>query len=164
MKNPPIAADHVALIDYTLTLDDGSVVDSSDGGEPLAYLHGHHNIVPGLERQLAGRKAGDAVDAVVPPAEGYGEFDPDGEQDVPRSAFPKNARIEEGMMFHSEDEDGNVQPLWVQAVSKDAVRVTSNHPLAGKTLHFKVQIREVRKATDEELEHGHVHGPGGHHH
>jgi FKBP-type peptidyl-prolyl cis-trans isomerase SlyD len=159
-----IADGSVVTIHYTLTLEDGQIVDSSSGHEPLAYLQGHGNIVPGLEEQLLGRVAGDELEAIVQPADGYGEFDPEGEQQVPRDAFPKGARLDPGMMFHTEDDDGNVQPLWVKAVAGAEVTVTANHPLAGRTLHFKVRIVGVRKGTSEEIEHGHPHGPGGHHH
>jgi FKBP-type peptidyl-prolyl cis-trans isomerase SlyD len=154
----------VVELHYTLTLEDGSIVDSSEGAAPLAYLHGHGNIVPGLERQLTGRKTGEELEAVVPPAEGYGEFDPDGEESVPREAFPAEAELEPGMMFHTEDEAGNVQPLWVKDIEAETVMVTSNHPLAGRTLYFKVKIGTVRSASAEEIAHGHPHGPGGHHH
>jgi FKBP-type peptidyl-prolyl cis-trans isomerase SlyD len=154
----------VAEIHYTLTLEDGSIADSSDGRAPLMYLHGHGNIVPGLERQLTGHKTGEEVEVVVEPAEGYGDYDPDAEESVPRDAFPAEAELEPGMMFHTEDEHGNVQPLWVKDVAEDAVLVTSNHPLAGRTLYFKVKVGKLRAASAEEIAHGHPHGPGGHHH
>ena len=154
----------VVEIHYTLTLEDGQIADSSKGRAPLIYLHGHGNIVPGLEQQLTGRKSGEEVDAVVQPADGYGDYDPDAEESVPRDAFPAEAELEPGMMFHTEDEHGNVQPLWVKDVAEDAVLVTSNHPLAGRTLYFKVKVGQLRNASAEEIAHGHPHGPGGHHH
>jgi FKBP-type peptidyl-prolyl cis-trans isomerase SlyD len=136
------------------------------GGDPLAYLHGHGNLVPGLERQLQGKKAGDKLDAIVPAAEGYGEYDPQGDQTLPRSAFPPDVEIQEGMGFHTEDDKGNPIPLWVKAVDTKAkqITITSNHPLAGQRLNFTIEILSLRSATKEELSHGHVHGPGGHHH
>jgi FKBP-type peptidyl-prolyl cis-trans isomerase SlyD len=159
-----IGADCVVKFHYTLTLEDGTVADSSDGGEPLEYLHGHDGIVPGLERQLAGKKAGDELQAVVPPGEGYGEYDPQAEQEVPRSAFPKGMELSPGMQFVTETRHGGQQPIWIKAVQAEAVTVTQNHPLAGRTLHFKVKVVSMRKASKEELQHGHAHGPGGHHH
>ncbi|MGE3172801.1 MAG: peptidylprolyl isomerase [Planctomycetota bacterium] len=159
-----IAKDAVVTIHYQLTLDDGTIADSSFGGEPLAYLHGHGNLVPGLERQLVGRKSGDTLEAVVPAAEGYGEFDPAAEQALPRSAFPKDVDLQPGMGFHTEDDHGNVVPLFVKQVGEQEVVVTQNHPLAGQRLNFKIEVLKVRKATKDELAHGHVHGPGGHHH
>ena len=161
-----IAKNSVVTLHYKLTLDDGSVADSSFGGDPLAYLHGHGNLVPGLERQLQGKKAGDKLDAIVPAAEGYGEYDPQGDQTLPRSAFPPDVEIQEGMGFHTEDDKGNPIPLWVKAVDTKGkqITITSNHPLAGQRLNFTIEILSLRAATKEELSHGHVHGPGGHHH
>lgn len=164
MKPTAIAEDSVATIHYTLTLEDGTIADSSRDGEPMAYLHGHGNIIPGLEDQLLGRNPGEKLEVVVQPADGYGEFDPAAESDVPRSAFPKGVTLQAGMMFHTEDEAGNVQPLWVKAIAGEQVKVTANHPLAGRTLHFAVEVVSVRVATQEELDHGHPHGPGGHDH
>ena len=155
-----ITQDVVATIHYQLTLDDGSVVDSSFGQEPLVYLQGHGNIVPGLERQLDGKKVGDTIDAVVTPDEGYGELDPSAEQTVSRDVFPKDVEIQPGMSFHGEDEQGQTIPLFIKSLSDDEVVITSNHPLAGQRLNFKIEVVEVRPATQEELEHGHIHGAG----
>lgn len=159
-----IAPDVVATIHYQLTLDDGSVVDNSFDGEPLAYLQGHGNIVPGLERQLEGKKAGDKLEAVVAPNEGYGDLDPDADHTIPRDQFPKDVDLQPGMSFHGEDEQGRTIPLFIKSLAGDEVVITTNHPLAGQRLNFKIEVIEVRAATQEELEHGHVHGPGGHHH
>ncbi len=161
---PSIQQDSVVTLHYQLTLDDGSIADSSFGGDPLSYLHGHGNLVPGLERQLAGKKTGDKFDAEVAPADGYGEFDPADEQTLPRSAFPKKMDLQPGMGFHTKDQQGNPMPLFIKEVKGEQVVVTGNHPLAGQRLNFKIEIVQVRKATKEELSHGHVHGPGGHHH
>ena len=158
-----IGKDSVVHIHYTLTLDDGSIVDSSSGNEPLVYLHGHGNLVPGLERQLTGKRGGDKFAAVVEAADGYGEFDPDGEQRVPRDAFPADAQLEDGMQIYTEDPQGNVMPLWIKSILDDGITITSNHPLAGQRLNFQIEVVELREATPEELEHGHVHGPGGEH-
>lgn len=154
----------VVTIHYQLTLDDGTIADSSFQGEPLVYLHGRGDIVPGLERQLAGRRSGDRFEAVVAPDEGYGDFDPDAFHALPRDAFPKDARIERGMGFHSQDDEGGIVPMFIQDVRDDEVVVTTNHPLAGQRLNFTIEILGVRMATPDELAHGHVHGPGGHHH
>ena len=155
---------HAVAIHYTLTLASGEVVDTSSGREPLEYLHGHGNIVPGLEEQLAGRRVGDELDAVVPPDKGYGERDPDGVQVVPRTQFPPEVDLQPGMQMQAQNDDGTAAVLTVSKVEGDEVTVDLNHPLAGETLHFKIQITAIRTATAEELEHGHVHGPGGHGH
>jgi FKBP-type peptidyl-prolyl cis-trans isomerase SlyD len=101
---------------------------------------------------------------VVAAADGYGEYDPGAEGSLPRSAFPRNQALEPGMMFHTQDEQGSPQPLWVKRIETDKVFVSRNHPLAGQRLNFKIEVVAVRKATREELAHGHPHGPGGHHH
>lgn len=159
-----IAADSVVAIHYTLTLDSGDEVDSSRGAEPLVYLHGHGNIVPGLESQLATHRVGDRLMVTVAAADGYGARADDAVQRVPRSSFPKGADLEPGMQFGVQDEGGNVRPVWIAEVDGDAVVLDLNHPLAGENLHFEVEVVSIRGATPEELRHGHPHGPGGHHH
>lgn len=158
-----IAQDSVALIDYTLTNDAGDVIDSSKGGEPMAYLHGHSNIIPGLEKALAGKVVGDSLKVSVEPAEGYGELNPALLETVPRNVFQGVDNIEVGMQFQAQTAQG-VQVITVKAVDGEDITVDGNHPLAGQTLHFDVAVTEVRAASAEELEHGHVHGTGGHHH
>jgi FKBP-type peptidyl-prolyl cis-trans isomerase SlyD len=157
-----IADGKVVLFHYTLKNDAGETLDSSAGGEPMPYLHGASNIVPGLERQMSGKKAGDKFEAVVPPEEGYGVREGDA-QPVPRSAFPPNVDIQAGMQFMATDDDGNQIPVWIAKVSDESVWVDPNHPLADVTLHFDVEVTGVRDATDEEKEHGHPHMPGHHH-
>ena len=154
----------VVGIDYKLHLGDGEVVDASEPGEPLTYLHGEGQIVPGLESALEGLEVGSQKQVVVGPKEGYGEHDPDGIQTVPRNAFPANFTPEVGMTLTAEGPGGEVVPFSVQEVRPAEVVIDLNHPLAGKTLHFDVTVRGVREATDEEKEHGHAHGEGGHHH
>lgn len=154
----------VVSIHYTLTDDDGTVIDSSSGGEPLEYLHGHGNVVPGLERGLKGHSEGESLKVDVSPAEGYGEHDPRGLTRVPRDSFPDDMEIEPGMQFSGEDDKGEEQAIWIAAVEGDQIVIDRNHPLAGQTLHFEVTIQRVRNATREELSHGHVHGAHGHHH
>lgn len=157
-----IARNAIVSFDYTLTDDDGEVLDTSSGGEPLRYLHGYGQIVPGLERQLEGRMAGDSLQISVPPAEGYGEHDPAKVVTLPRANLPAGLEPEIGMQLAAEGPRGEHIPLWITDFSDDQVTVDANHPLAGRTLHFQIDVREVREATREELEHGHVHGPGGH--
>lgn len=161
---PAIADGHVVTIHYRLTLDDGSVADESFGGEPLVYLHGSQNIVPGLERQLAGRKVGDKCEVTVPASEGYGEYDPAAEQSVPRKDFPTNVEVAVGMAFQTRARNGRPMTVWVRAIAGDQVTITANHPMAGQRLNFAVEVLDVRRATPDEQQHGHAHGPGGHHH
>jgi FKBP-type peptidyl-prolyl cis-trans isomerase SlyD len=158
-----IAERTVASFNYTLTNDAGEVIDSSEGRSPLAYLHGAGNIVPGLEKEMTGRQAGDRFDVVVAPEEGYGQPNPMLVQTVPRDAFQGVDSIEVGMEFQAQTPQGPLSVV-VSKVDADNVTVDGNHPLAGKTLHFAIEVTDVRDASVEELAHGHVHGPGGHHH
>ena len=159
-----IAQDKVVLIHYTLTDDAGKVLDSSSGGEPLAYLHGQGNIIPGLEKALDGKQAGDKLNVRVEPAEGYGVRDDSLVQQVLRRAFGGAPNVQPGMQFHAQSEKGQTRVVTVTRIQGDMVTVDGNHPLAGEVLNFDVEVAEVREPTGEELEHGHVHGPGGHHH
>lgn len=159
-----IAAGKVVAFHYKLTDPAGEVIDSSEGREPLDYLHGASNIVPGLERQLEGLAPGAELVASVPAAEGYGERRFGGPQAVPREAFPPDAEIHPGMQFAAQDPQGNVIPLWVKDADESTVWVDRDHPLAGVDLTFAVTIVSIRDASDEEVAHGHPHGPGGHHH
>lgn len=154
----------VVAIDYSLHLGDGKVIDASAPDDPLTYLHGEGQIVPGLEQALVGLAPGDARQVVVSPEEGYGPHDPQAVQEVPRTAFPKEIRPEVGMELMAQGPGGEPVPFVVRDVKLETVVVDMNHPLAGKTLHFDVTIREIRAATAEELEHGHAHGGDGEHH
>lgn len=158
-----IANHKVVSIHYTLTNDEGDVLDSSKGQEPLAYLHGFGNIISGLENALDGRSLGDKFTVAIAPAEGYGERDNDMVQSVPKSSFQGVDEILPGMQFQAQSPDG-MQLVTVIDVDGDEVILDGNHPMAGMTLNFDVEVTEIRDATAEELEHGHVHGPGGHHH
>ena len=158
-----ITPDTVVTLHYTLKDDAGEVIDSSAAGEPLAYLHGHGNIVPGLERELTGRNAGDKLSVRVLPAEGYGEYDKDLVQSVPRRALRGIKDVQPGMHLHAQTEHGP-RTLTVTRVAADMVTLDGNHPLAGKHLNFDIHIEDVRQATEEVLSHGHVHGAHGHHH
>jgi len=153
----------VAYIHYTLKNDAGEVLDSSEGAEPMAYLHGAGNIIPGLEKALAGKQAGDKLSVKVPPEEGYGVRDLAKIQQVPRRMFQGVADIKPGMRFHAQSEQGQMTVVITQ-VAGDMVTVDANHPLAGEALNFDVEVAQVREATAEEVLHGHVHGAGGHHH
>lgn len=157
-----IADNKVALIHYTLTSVEGEVIDSSEGGEPLAYIHGMGHIVPGLEEELTGKQAGDKVNVEVTPELGYGEINEELIQEVDRSAFDGVDTIEVGMRFMAQTAWGQ-QPVVVTAVSEETVTVDGNHPLANQTLKFDVEVVEVRDATEEELDHGHAHGLGPQH-
>lgn len=159
-----IARNTVVRFDYTLTNDANDVLDSSKGGEPLTYLHGAGNIIPGLESALEGKRAGDSLNVRVAPAEAYGERDDRMVQNVPREMFEDSSEIQAGMQFHSSDPEGNVTVVTVVGVDAEHITVDANHPLAGVPLNFAVTIVEVRDASPEELAHGHLHGPGGHHH
>ncbi|MBX3696564.1 MAG: peptidylprolyl isomerase [Dokdonella sp.] len=158
-----IAERSVASFHYTLTNDAGDVLDSSEGREPLAYLHGVGNIVPGLEREMAGHVAGDRFNVDVAPEEGYGTYIDELVQVVPRTSFQGIDDLAVGMQFQAQTGQGPIAVV-ITEIEGDEVTVDGNHPLAGETLHFAVEVVEVREASAEELQHGHVHGAGGHHH
>lgn len=153
----------VVTIDYTLKDDNGTILDNSTEGN-FAYLHGANNIIPGLENALTGKSAGDEVEVSVSPTEGYGEHNETMIQAVPREMFDSEQEIEVGMQFHAESPEGEMIVVTVTDIEGDDVTVDGNHPLAGVNLNFGVKIIDIREATEEEIEHGHVHGPGGHHH
>ena len=157
-----IKKDSVVTFNYTLKDDAGEVIDSSSPGEPLAYLHGHGNLVPGLERELEGKNTGEKLTVKVAPADGYGELSKDLIQKVPRRSLKGIAKITVGMRLHAQTDQGT-RAVTVKAVTGDMVTIDGNHPLAGKNLNFDIDLVDVRDATEEELAHGHVHGPGGHH-
>lgn len=157
-----IEARKVVSIEYVLTDDAGKVLDSSRGREPLSYLHGAGNIVPGLEKALEGKAEGETIEVSVPPDEGYGMRDERLIQNVAIRKLP-NKKAEVGLQMRAQTEHG-VRVLTVTAVRGDYATVDANHPLAGHTLHFKVTVKAIREPTEEELAHGHVHGPHGHDH
>jgi FKBP-type peptidyl-prolyl cis-trans isomerase SlyD len=158
-----ITADTVVLIHYTLKDDSGEVLDSSAGGEPLAYIQGHGNLVPGLEKALEGKQDGYTTAVTLSPADGYGTRDEALVQRVAKRSLQGSGEIRKGMQFQARTEDG-MRLFTVTAVAGDMVTLDGNHPLADRTLHFDIEVVGVRGATTEELEHGHVHGAGGHHH
>lgn len=154
-----IAKNKVVTIDYTLRDAAGKLIDSSDGGEPLVYLHGNENIIPGLEKHLEGKGSGDSLSCVVPAGEGYGERDESLVFKVSRKDFGDGAEISTGMQFEAHGEEG-AQIVTVVGIAGDEVTIDANHPLAGESLHFDVTVKEIRDATEEELTHGHVHAGG----
>lgn len=158
-----IEKNRVVTLNYTLRDDQGTVIDSSSGRGPLAYLHGKGNIIPGLEDALAGKAEGDTLDVTVAPERGYGPRDERLVQIVPRAKFGEVQGLAVGMQVRVHGQQG-ARIVTVVRVDRDFVTVDGNHPLAGRTLHFSVEVTGVRKATHEEVTHGHVHGPGGHHH
>jgi FKBP-type peptidyl-prolyl cis-trans isomerase SlyD len=158
-----IEAQKVVHIHYILTNEAGEVLESSRDHAPLAYIHGFGSIIPGLEDALTGRVVGDRFTVSVAPEDGYGERDDDLVQAVPKSAFQGVDEILPGMQFQAQSPDG-LQLLTVLDVQGNDVILDGNHPMAGITLNFDVEVTEVREATSEELDHGHVHGAGGHHH
>ena len=157
-----IANDHVVSFNYKLTNAEGETLDQSQG-EPLAYLHCAGNIIPGLENALLGKTVGENFTVTVPAAEGYGEYNPELVQEVPAQMFQGVDNIQAGMQFQAQTDDG-VQIVTVKAVEGENVIVDANFPLAGQDLTFEVEIVEIRDATEDELQHGHAHGAGGHHH
>ncbi len=157
------AADRVVAMHYTLKDDKGEILDSSAGGEPLAYLHGHGNIVAGLEKALEGTEAGFKSTVTITPAEGYGEKDPDAIFEEPHASFPPDMQLEPGIQVQADGQNGPAT-LTVIELTDTGVVLDANHPLAGKTLYFDVEVVEVREATADELSHGHVHTGHDHHH
>jgi FKBP-type peptidyl-prolyl cis-trans isomerase SlyD len=158
-----IEKNRVVMLHYTLRDEQGAVIDSSSGRGPLSYLHGKGNIILGLEQALAGKSAGDKLDVTVAPEQGYGRRDDRLVQIVPRTRFGEASELKPGMQVRASGSQG-ARLVTVVRVERDFVTVDGNHPLAGRTLHFSVEVAEVRKATHEEVSHGHVHGPGGHAH
>jgi len=158
-----ITTGSVVLFDYTLTDNDKEIIDSSREEGALTYLHGEGQIVKGLEKAMEGRKAGDSFKISVSPEEGYGLPDPSKIVVVNADQIEGGEELEEGMQLEASNEEGE-QIVVVSKIEGDRITLDGNHPLAGMTLHFDVTISEVRAASAEEIEHGHVHGPGGHHH
>ncbi len=151
-----IGQDSIVSLHFTLTNDSGEVMDQSQEGEPLVYLHGAAGIIPGLENELTGKVAGAEFQVTIKPEEAYGEHIPDMVQQVPRTSFPADTDIEVGMQFNAESPNGPVN-VSVTEVTADTITVDGNHPLAGLTLHFEGKVENVREASAEELDHGHAH-------
>lgn len=158
-----IGPNSVVTLHYTLKDNDGNVIDQSEDGSFL-YLHGAMNIIPGLENALTGKTSGEELSVKVTPEEGYGEKDPQKIQEVPKEMFEDAGQIQVGVQFHAQAPDGQAMVVTVIEVRDDVVVIDANHPLAGVELNFDVKIADVREASEEEISHGHVHGPGGHEH
>jgi FKBP-type peptidyl-prolyl cis-trans isomerase SlyD len=165
MSNEPIAIadDKVVTFHYKLRDAEASFAESSEGASPVVYMHGRNNIVPGLETEMVGKRSGDKFTATVTPAEGYGEHNPDAVQRVPVKHLATRGPYQVGQMVAVNTNQGPRQAR-VAKVGHFNVDLDLNHPLAGKTLLFDIEVVEVRDATEEELAHGHAHGPGGHGH
>ncbi|MDX1352513.1 MAG: peptidylprolyl isomerase [Thiomicrorhabdus sp.] len=157
-----IQQDKVALIEYKLTNQHGDEIDASNGN-PLAYLHGHHNLIPGLEAELEGKSVGDKFTATISADQAYGERVDALVQTVPSSMFQGVEELKVGMRFEAQSEQG-MHSVEITHIEDDQVTVDGNHPLAGETLTFEVEVVGLRDSTPEELEHGHAHGEGGHQH
>jgi FKBP-type peptidyl-prolyl cis-trans isomerase SlyD len=162
---PPqeIAKNVVVSLHYKLRLDDGSLVEETEADDPLVYLHGHDNIIAGLERELEGLRVGDQKKVVVEPDDGYGEYDPDDVEEINLTDLPPDLALEVGMLLAVEDEAGNEMVAEVAEIGDETVTLDFNHPMAGEMLEFEVTITDLRDATEEELAHGHVHGDDHHH-
>jgi len=160
-----ITKNSIATLHYTLKDDAGEVLDIADDNNPFLYMHGVGGMIPGLEKALENRAAGENVVVSVPPAEAYGERNPDLTQDVPREMFGEvdDDDMKVGAQFQAQTDQG-VEIITVAAIEGDTIKIDGNHPMAGETLHFDVNILDIRDATDEEISHGHPHGPGGHQH
>ncbi|WP_339793006.1 peptidylprolyl isomerase [uncultured Imperialibacter sp.] len=157
-----IGKEKVVSIHYTLKDNEGTTLDSSVGDQPLLYIHGIGNLIPGMEEGLDGKVKGDKVEIKVSPEKGYGVRDERMIQKMPRSAFG-DQKVEVGMQFNAGTKNGQ-QVVTVTKVEMDGITIDGNHALAGVELNFSVEVLDVRDASKDELAHGHVHGPGGHHH
>ena len=158
-----IANEKVVTLHYTLKDNDGNIIDQSNDGS-FAYLHGASNIIPGLENALTGKTVGEELSVKVSPEEAYGVRDDARVESVPREMFPADTDIEPGMQFHAQGPEGQMIVVTVVDADNEKVTIDGNHPLAGVELNFDVKVVDVRDASAEELDHGHVHGPEGHHH
>ncbi|TDG14132.1 peptidylprolyl isomerase [Seongchinamella unica] len=158
-----IGPNNVAIFHYTLRNESGEQLETSRGGEPSAYLHGANNIIPGLEKAMAGHAAGDVFSATLVPEDAYGERDPERQQRVPAKHLVFKGKLKSGMVVQLNTSDGRM-PVTVIKAGRHSAHIDTNHPLAGQSLTFDVEVIDVRAATEEEIAHGHAHGPGGHHH
>ncbi len=158
-----IENNRVVQIHYTLKDDQGEILDSSIGNDPLPYIHGVGALIPGLEKELTGRQAGEKFTAVIAPADGYGDYDEEQVFQVSSDGFEEDDELELGMQVQIDTENGPAIAT-VTEIEGEEVTLDLNHPLAGVSLHFDVEVIEVREATQTELDHGHVHTPGAHHH
>ncbi len=152
-----IGENSVVSIDYTLKGDDGTVIDTSEGRDPLSFIYGIGAIIPGLEKELDGKTAGDSFAVTIAPEDGYGQYDEARMVEVPKEQIEGADGMTEGVQVQAQREDGGIEILTVASIGEKSVTLDGNHPLAGMNLHFNVDVKDVREATKEELEHGHVH-------
>ena len=164
MTDLKVREDNVVSIEYTVQLEDGEVIDTSEGKEPLQYIHGHQMIIEGLEEALSSMEVGDTKEVVVPPEKAYGEYVEEAQEWLSKELFPADVRLAPGEILAAQDSEGGTVMLHIKEVEDDRVLVDYNHPLAGETLKFDVEIVDIRPATPQELEHGHVHGAHTEHH
>lgn len=157
-QNQPlrVADGTVVTLDYTLTVD-GEVVDTSEGNEPIQFIQGQEHIVKGLERELYGMSVGESKSVVVDPENGYGDFEPEAGMEISKEEFPADFPVQPGVELQLQNQEGEIVNARIDSVGDDSVRLDFNHPLAGKDLHFEVEVVDLRQATDEEVDHGHVH-------
>ncbi len=157
-----IAKNKVATITYTLTDDAGAIIDKASEQDPFSFIQGVGNIIRGLENALEGKAAGDSLNVTIAPQDAYGEYDDTLTQVLSEEMFEGVDEVKPGMQFHAQTNQG-MSVVTVTQVSEGNVTIDANHPLAGVTLNFDVSVLEVRDASEDELEHGHVHGPGCNH-
>jgi FKBP-type peptidyl-prolyl cis-trans isomerase SlyD len=158
-----IGPQSVVTFHYTLRNDADEELETSRGGEPTAYLHGANNVIPGLEEAMTERSAGDVFTATVSPEKGYGQRNPEQQQRVPAKHLVFKGKLKAGDVVQLNTKEG-MRPVTVIKAGRHSADIDTNHPLAGQTLHFDIEIMDVREATAEETAHGHAHGPGGHNH
>ncbi|MDH5393077.1 MAG: peptidylprolyl isomerase [Gammaproteobacteria bacterium] len=158
-----IAQNMVVSLDYTLTNDAGETLDKSENGQ-FVYLHGSNSIIPGLENALNDKALNDKFDIIIEPEEAYGLKDEAKKQVVGRDMFEADSPIEVGVQFHAQSPEGEMLVITVTDVKDDEITIDGNHPLAGERLHFSIEVKEIREASEEEISHGHVHGPDAHNH
>lgn len=158
-----ITLNSVVSLDYILTNDAGEILDKSENGQ-FVYLHGTNSIIPGLEQALNDKVINDKFEVVIDPADAYGEKDDSKKQVVGREMFEPDSPMEVGTQFHAQGPEGETLVITITHIDGDDITIDGNHPLAGERLHFDVEVKEIREASEEEISHGHVHGPDGHHH
>ncbi len=159
-KNTVVQDNMIVTLDYALKVDN-QIVDASKDNGPIQFLQGAGQIIPGLERALYGMEVGESKQVTVQPADGYGEYDEDGYAKIPRSEFPASIPLEEGVQLQLRDRDGDIFEAYIEDIEDESVLLNFNHPLAGKVLDFDVTVVALRQATQEEIEHGHVHDEEG---
>jgi len=152
-----IKKDCIVAIHFTLSNPDGEKLDTTEGGEASNYMHGVGNLLPIVESALEGKQAGDKVQITVQPEDGFGETKPELTRMIPPGTFEGVKNIQPGMRLDAKDPDGHVQPIIIEAITKDGIIINGNHPLAGQVLKFDISVESVREATEEEIAHGHIH-------